>query len=52
MIDLYVKMSLDGSKWCALVGENIQEGIAGWGTTPYEAIKELASELEREDYQF
>lgn len=24
----------DGDKWCALYGENIQEGVAGFGETP------------------
>jgi hypothetical protein len=24
----------DGSKWCALYGENVQDGVAGFGDTP------------------
>lgn len=24
----------DGSMWCALYGENLQEGVAGFGETP------------------
>lgn len=27
----------DGDKWCALLGDNLQEGIAGFGDTPEEA---------------
>jgi hypothetical protein len=28
------KMFIDGNQWCALYGENLQEGVAGFGTTP------------------
>lgn len=29
----------DGTKWCALYGENLMEGVAGFGDTPDEAMK-------------
>lgn len=28
----------DGDKWCVLLGKNLQEGICGFGDTPYKAI--------------
>lgn len=28
----------DGNQWCVLLGENIQEGICGFGPTPHEAV--------------
>ena len=28
------KISIDGNKWCALYGENLQDGVAGFGDTP------------------
>lgn len=31
-------ISLDGNQWCALYGENLQEGISGFGNTPLEAL--------------
>lgn len=31
-------LSADGTKWCALLGDNLQEGIAGFGDTPAEAM--------------
>jgi len=31
-------ISLDGNKWCALYGDNLQDGIAGFGDSPYEAM--------------
>ena len=31
-------LSADGDMWCALYGENLQEGVAGFGKTPQEAM--------------
>ena len=31
------KLSIDGNKWCALYGENLQDGVAGFGDTPEQA---------------
>ena len=31
-------LNRDGNRWCALYGENLQEGIAGFGDTPGEAM--------------
>ena len=28
----------DGNMWCALFGENLQEGVAGFGETPAKAM--------------
>ena len=35
----------DGDRWCALLGENLQEGEAGFGSTPIEAIQALIKQL-------
>jgi len=32
------KLTKDGNQWCVLYGDNIQEGIAGFGDSPYKAI--------------
>lgn len=29
----------DGNKWCALYGANLQEGVAGFGDTPADAMR-------------
>lgn len=29
---------IDGDKWCCLYGENIQDGVAGFGDSPHEAV--------------
>ncbi len=31
-------LSKDGNMWCALFGENLQEGVAGFGETPAKAM--------------
>ena len=31
------KIFLDGDRWCALYGENIQNGVAAFGESPYHA---------------
>lgn len=32
------KVFPDGDKWCALYGDNLQEGVCGFGDTPAAAI--------------
>jgi hypothetical protein len=32
------KLYKDGDQWCCLYGEDIAEGITGFGETPYKAI--------------
>lgn len=31
-------ITIDGMLWCALYGNNIQEGISGFGITPFQAV--------------
>ena len=31
----------DGDQWCALHGENLQEGVAGFGDTPEAAARDF-----------
>lgn len=33
------KLFMDGNKWCALFGENLQDGVAGFGASPEEAFQ-------------
>lgn len=32
-------LSADGDKWCALMGEDLQIGVAGFGDTPSAAME-------------
>lgn len=34
-------VSIDGDMWCALYGENLQDGIAGFGKSPQEAMADF-----------
>jgi hypothetical protein len=31
-------LSADGTMWCALLGDNLQDGVAGFGETPAAAM--------------
>lgn len=33
------KLFIDGDQWCALYGDNLQEGVAGFGKTPAAAMQ-------------
>ena len=35
------KIYIDGNQWCVLYGDNIQDGICGFGETPKLAIYDL-----------
>ena len=32
------KIFIDGNQWCALYGDNLQEGVAGFGDSPTKAM--------------
>lgn len=36
-----ITMSKDGDMWSALYGDNLQEGICGFGYTKLDALKEF-----------
>ena len=31
------RLFIDGNRWCALLGENVQNGVCGFGETPAKA---------------
>ena len=31
------RMFLEGDQWCALYGDNLQDGVCGFGSTPHDA---------------
>jgi hypothetical protein len=35
------RLFIDGDMWCALYGENLQDGVAGFGETPDLAAKDF-----------
>ena len=32
------KLFIDGNQWCALYGDNLQDGVAGFGKSPADAM--------------
>lgn len=45
---LGAKLSKDGDQWCWLYGDNLQEGIAGFGPSPAKAMCNFEIEFNRE----
>lgn len=43
---MIVTVSLDGNRWCVLFGENLQEGIFGFGETQPDAFRSFAQALD------
>lgn len=37
-------ISRDGNKWCVLYGDNLQDGVAGFGDSPDEASRAFDKE--------
>lgn len=35
------KIYIDGNQWCALYGENLQDGVAGFGESPSKAMQDF-----------
>jgi len=35
------KLNIDGNMWCALYGDDLQNGVAGFGKSPEEAYQDF-----------
>lgn len=35
------RLFIDGNQWCALFGDNLQDGVAGFGVSPYAAMNDF-----------
>ena len=42
------KLSMDGNQWCALYGDNLQDGCAGFGDSPDKAMLAFDAEWAKE----
>lgn len=42
------KLSIDGDQWCALYGENLQDGVAGFGDSPAKAMYDFDRQFQKE----
>jgi hypothetical protein len=38
------KIRIDGDQWCALYGEDLQDGVAGFGDSPDSAMRDFDKE--------
>lgn len=47
--ELPIKVFRDGDSWCALLGENLQEGRAAFGKKPSEAMLFLELQLDNDE---
>lgn len=47
-VTLKPKFYIDGNQWCVLLGENIQEGICGFGGSLKKAIWEFSKAVDAE----
>ncbi len=40
------KLSVDGDQWCCLYGDDLMNGVAGFGASPAEAMKDFDRAME------
>lgn len=41
------RISIDGNQWCCLWGENLQDGVAGFGDSPMLAIYDFNKAMQQ-----
>ena len=41
------RIYIDGNKWCALYGDNLQDGVAGFGDSPSDAMVDFNVQWEK-----
>ena len=39
------RITLDGNMWCVILGENLQDGVCGFGKTPEKAFADFDREF-------
>ena len=42
------KIYIDGDHWCALYGDNLQDGVAGFGKSPAQAMNDFNANWHKE----
>lgn len=40
-------ISIDGNQWCALYGDNLQDGVAGFGDSPEAAMQDFDAQWQK-----
>jgi hypothetical protein len=41
-----ISVAKDGNTWCALLGQDLQNGISGFGETVQQALLDLANKIQ------
>ena len=49
MKEINIRVFKDGDMYCALIGENLESGMGGFGITPVDAIRDLCDSIEKEE---
>lgn len=44
---LPISIKIDGDMWCVLWGKNLQDGVAGFGQSPIDAIRDFNKNMNR-----
>lgn len=42
------KLSIDGDQWCALYGDDLQNGVSGFGKSPSAAMQDFDTAWDKE----
>ena len=42
------RIYMDGDKWCVLYGDNIQDGVCGFGKSPHAAVLDFNDSWNKE----
>jgi hypothetical protein len=50
MAETIIRLFRDGDQWCGLSGDDLQDGVAGFGGTPAEALRDLAAIVDLTDW--
>jgi len=45
------RIFIDGNQWCVLYGENLQDGVAGFGSSPIKAVYDFNKAWHKEKNQ-
>lgn len=41
-----ISIAKDGNTWCALLGQDLQNGMSGFGETVQQALRDLANKIQ------
>jgi len=45
--NMNARLILDGNQWCCIAGDNLHDGVAAFGDTPYKAVIAFNKEMHK-----